>query len=90
MARNISRNPNQILRRKPNQFSTARFQEINWGRTCPLTETDSNDDQENSEDTTGGEGGENSDKLQYLRDRFNKPTCECPTGPKRETGQGTS
>lgn len=87
MARNISRNPNQILRRKPNQFPTARFQELNWGKNCPLTETDSNGDQGNSGGSTDGdtEDSVGNAKLQYLRNRFNQPTCACPTGPKTET-----
>lgn len=84
MARNISRNPNQILRRKPNQFPTTRFQELNWGKNCPLTETDSNGDQEDNGENTG-DAAVDSEKLKYLRDRFNKPTCACPTGSKGET-----
>lgn len=83
MARNISRNPNQILRRKPNQFPTARLEEINWGCKCPVTNEDSNGDQE---ETGGNEDNlaVDKDRLEYLRNRFNKPTCECTPGTKGE------
>ena len=85
MARNISRNPNQILRRKPNQFPTTRFQELNWGKNCPLTETDSNGDQEEPGGSVDDSTTDSTSKLEYLRNRFNQPTCACPTGPKGET-----
>lgn len=80
MVRKISRNPNQILKRKPNQFPTARFQEIKWGKNCPVTESKSNGDEEDAGETEPGTG-EDLEKLNYLRNRFNQPTCECSPDP---------
>lgn len=85
MARNISRNPNQILRRKPNQFPTSRLEEINWGRKCSVTNEDSNGDQEEPGGSVDDSTTDSTSKLEYLRNRFNQPTCACPTGPKGET-----
>lgn len=88
MARSISRNPNQILYRKPNQFPTSRFQEFTWGKNCPINENDTDGDNNNTgieEDKPSTEQSNNEQRLQYLRNRFNKPTCTCSTGSEGQS-----
>ena len=80
MSRKISRDPNQILRRKPNQFPISKITELNWGSCSRNTNTH---DYEEKPDTDEGESdGIDADKLEYLRNRFNKPTCTCPAEPE--------
>lgn len=81
MARKISRNPNQILRRKPNQFPVARLAELNWGN-CP-NKNNNTDHGEDADSDTSDSDTIDVDKLQYLRDRFNKSSCECPPGSEK-------
>lgn len=83
MARTRNKTTNPILYWKPNQFPSARFSDIQWDPTSVGNATEETEDND-SEGST-----EESERIDYLKNRFRNDDSEgadCATGP---SGCGT-